>query len=81
MAGPIALEAIVSGIELMELCPLPALQSIARTLINIWQAVELVGVRLGPYTPTFFIIIDGTDEPPCYTSRNSNVHNHSECRS
>ena len=48
MAGPIALDAIVTGIKLMELCPIPALQVIAKTLINIWDAVQLVGVRLAP---------------------------------
>ena len=49
MAGPIALEAIVTGIDLMELCPIPALQAIAKTLISIWEAVKLVGVRLVHY--------------------------------
>ena len=52
MAGPIALDAIVTGIKLMELCPIPALQAIAKTLISIWEAVQLVGVRL---TPIFFV--------------------------
>jgi len=48
----------VSGIELMELCPIPALHVIAQTLISIWKAVKLVGVRLDPYTiPTSFIIM------------------------
>lgn len=50
MVGPIALEAVLTGMELMELCPIPALHVIAQTLISIWKAVELVGVRLGPYT-------------------------------
>ena len=46
MAGPIALDVIVNGIKLMELCPVPPLQVIAKTLISIWEAVKLVGVRL-----------------------------------
>lgn len=29
----------------MELCPISALQGIAKTLISIWEAVQLVGVR------------------------------------
>jgi hypothetical protein len=48
-SGPIALDAIVTGIKLMELYPIPALQAIAKTLISIWEAVQLVGVRLTPF--------------------------------
>ena len=42
----------------MELCPVPALQAIAKTLISIWEAVQLVGVRLAPilFLKTSFII-------------------------
>jgi hypothetical protein len=79
-----ALEAIVTGIELMELCPVPALQAIANTLISIWEAVKLVGVRVWPLIYSFIIFIIfffSPDEPPCYSSCNSNVHNHLECRS
>ena len=43
----------MTGIKLMELCPISALQGIAKTLISIWEAVQLVGVRLASDTFTY----------------------------
>ncbi|KAF8154194.1 hypothetical protein B0H34DRAFT_80502 [Crassisporium funariophilum] len=42
---PITMEMLETGLELLEISPIPALQTIARTLVNIWRAVEQVGIN------------------------------------
>ncbi|KDR78325.1 hypothetical protein GALMADRAFT_245445 [Galerina marginata CBS 339.88] len=44
-AGPIALEALVVSIELMEYVPVPALQGISKTFTAIWKAVQQVSMN------------------------------------
>ncbi|KAF9562878.1 hypothetical protein CPC08DRAFT_633569 [Agrocybe pediades] len=44
-AGNIAVEALVSSMELMDYVPFPALQGVAKVFIKIWQAVQQVSMN------------------------------------
>lgn len=42
IVGPIALETLAASVDLLEFAPVPGLQSIAKALLNIWEAVQEV---------------------------------------
>lgn len=44
-AGDVAHEALFMSVELLQFAPVPGLSSAALTLLNIWDALQLVDVR------------------------------------
>ena len=65
VAGEIVVDVLETSIDLMDFAPLPGLQTISKTFVSSWRAVQQVSVCLNPSTRVHILSISNyhSDEP------------------